>query len=265
MGGGEPFGGFAIAALNGLPYLGVLRPDVAGLFVLQQHLTHHAHGVGQVRGHGGLDQLVATDFVNQFVELDVRHNHLGHMACGNAFASRIQKRMTLRNLGIRDQVGGTPTGHPLNRCADVIHIAHMLGVQVRHHHATGDGAFGFNAMEIDTAVRHQAPLLIVVANNGSWAIEVRDQQETHGRVVGTRLQFADHAAIARAFGLHAQRVEKAEDLPAAIQTALQNRPALLDVLVTPEAVSSDAKSGLAWVPDLQALEAWDKAETKWRG
>ena len=44
--------------------------------------------------------------------------------------------------------------------------------------ATGDGAFGFNAMEIDTAVRHKSPVLIVVANNGSWAIEVRDQQET---------------------------------------------------------------------------------------
>lgn len=33
--------------------------------------------------------------------------------------------------------------------------------------ATGDGAFGFNAMEIDTAVRHEAKLLIVVANNGA--------------------------------------------------------------------------------------------------
>jgi acetolactate synthase-1/2/3 large subunit len=130
--------------------------------------------------------------------------------------------------------------------------------------ATGDGAFGFNAMEIDTAVRHKAPLLVVVANNGSWAIEVRDQQQTHGRVVGTRLQFADHAAMARAFGMHAQRVEKAEDLPAAIALALQNRPALLDVLVTPEAESSDAKSGLAWVPDLQALTAWDDAERQWR-
>ena len=41
--------------------------------------------------------------------------------------------------------------------------------------------------------------------------------------------------------------------------------ALLDVLVTPEAVSSDAKSGLAWVPDLQPLGAWDDAERKWRG
>uniref|UniRef100_UPI002FE22E36 thiamine pyrophosphate-binding protein n=1 Tax=Limnobacter sp. TaxID=2003368 RepID=UPI002FE22E36 len=46
--------------------------------------------------------------------------------------------------------------------------------------ATGDGSFGFNAMEMDTAARHKAPVLIVVANNGAWAIEVRDQQETHG-------------------------------------------------------------------------------------
>ena len=129
---------------------------------------------------------------------------------------------------------------------------------------TGDGAFGFNAMEIDTAVRHKAPVLIVVANNGAWAIEVRDQQETHGKVVGTQLQFADHAAMARAFGMHGERVERAEDLPAAIERALANRPALLDVLVTPEAVSSDAKSGLAWVPDLQPLAAWDEAERRWR-
>ncbi|MDE2607087.1 MAG: thiamine pyrophosphate-binding protein [Burkholderiales bacterium] len=130
--------------------------------------------------------------------------------------------------------------------------------------ATGDGAFGFNAMEIDTAVRHRVPLLVMVANNGSWAIEVRDQQETHGKVVGTRLQFADHAAMARAFGMHAERVEKAEDLPGAIRRALANRPALLDVVVTPEAASSDARSGLAWVPDLQPLAAWDEAERQWR-
>jgi acetolactate synthase-1/2/3 large subunit len=130
--------------------------------------------------------------------------------------------------------------------------------------ATGDGSFGFNAMEIDTAVRHGAPVLVVVANNGSWAIEVRDQQETHSQVVGTHLQFADHAAMARAFGMHAERVERAEDLPGAIERALANRPALLDVVVTPEAVSSDARSGLAWVPDLQPLAAWDAAERAWR-
>jgi acetolactate synthase-1/2/3 large subunit len=130
--------------------------------------------------------------------------------------------------------------------------------------ATGDGAFGFNAIEVDTAVRHKAPVVIVVANNGAWQIEVHDQKVTHGKVVGTQLQFADHAAMARGFGMHAERIENPKDLPDALTRAFANAPALLDVVVTPEAVSSDAKTGLAWVPDLQPLAAWDEAERKWR-
>jgi acetolactate synthase-1/2/3 large subunit len=130
--------------------------------------------------------------------------------------------------------------------------------------ATGDGAFGFNAIEVDTAARHRAPVVIVVANNGAWQIEVHDQTVTYGKVVGTRLQFADYAAMARAFGLHAERVEDAAMLPGALERAFANAPALIDAVVTPEAVSSDAKSGLAWVPDLQPLEAWDTAERAWR-
>jgi acetolactate synthase-1/2/3 large subunit len=119
-------------------------------------------------------------------------------------------------------------------------------------------------MEIDTAVRHQAPVLIVVANNGAWQIEVNDQQDRFGTDVGTRLQFADHAAMARAFGMHAQRVEMVGELDAAIGLALQHLPALLDVVVSTEARSSDGKSGLAWVPNLQAVAAWDDAERNWR-
>src|SRR5882724_1297783 len=130
--------------------------------------------------------------------------------------------------------------------------------------ATGDGSFGFNAIELDTAVRHRAAAVFVVANNGAWQIEVHDQASTYGRVAGTRLQFADHAGMARAFGMNAERVERADDLPGAIDRAFARRPALLDVVVTPEAVSADAKSGLAWVPDLQPLAAWDDAERAWR-
>lgn len=129
---------------------------------------------------------------------------------------------------------------------------------------TGDGAFGFNAMEIDTAARHRVPILIVVANNGAWQIEVHDQTLNHGKVVGTRLQDADHAAMARAFGLHGERVERAVDLPAALARAMARLPALVDVKVSPAAMSSDAKTGLAWVPDLQPLAAWDEAERAWR-
>jgi acetolactate synthase-1/2/3 large subunit len=133
---------------------------------------------------------------------------------------------------------------------------------------TGDGAFGFNAMEIDTAVRHRVPVLIVVANNGAWQIEVHDQETTHGKVVGTRLQRADHAAMARAFGMHAERIESNGQLDAAVERALRvvrgGAPALLDVLVTGDAVSVDARSGLAWVPDFQPLAAWDDGERRFR-
>lgn len=131
--------------------------------------------------------------------------------------------------------------------------------------ATGDGSFGFNAMELDTAVRHGAKLVVVVANNGAWQIEVSDQAENYHRVVGTRLQFADHAALARAFGMHAERVERPADLSGALDRAFAHQPSLVDVVVRPDAPSSDAKSGLAWIPDLQPLAAWETLERKWRG
>jgi acetolactate synthase-1/2/3 large subunit len=74
--------------------------------------------------------------------------------------------------------------------------------------------------------------------------------------------------MARAFGMHAERVEDPAQLDAAIDRALTivrgGAPALLDVRVTADAVSADAKSGLAWVPDLQPLAAWDAAERRWR-
>jgi hypothetical protein len=62
--------------------------------------------------------------------------------------------------------------------------------------------------------------------------------------------------------MYAKRVKHAEQLPGAIERALANRLALLDVLVTTDAVSSDANSGLAWVPDLQPLASWDEAGTR---
>jgi acetolactate synthase-1/2/3 large subunit len=176
------------------------------------------------------------------------------VADGGDFLSFARVGLPATNYLDPGSLGCIGVGTPFGVAASLAKPDHTVVV------ATGDGSFGFNAMEMDTAARHKAPLLIVVANNGAWAIEVRDQQETHGKVCGTRLQFADHASMARAFGLYAERVERAEDLDSAIKRAMSNRPALLDVLVTPEAVSSDAKSGLAWVPDYQALAAWDQAE-----
>ncbi|MCX8102720.1 MAG: thiamine pyrophosphate-binding protein, partial [Geminicoccaceae bacterium] len=129
----------------------------------------------------------------------------------------------------------------------------------------GDGAFGLNAMEVDTAVRHGARAVFVVSNNAAWNIERFDQETNYGgRVVGTLLAHADYAALGRALGAHGERVERPEELRPALERALARAPAVVDVLTSRTAVSSDAKKGLGFVPDLQPLLAWDEAEQRRR-
>jgi len=129
----------------------------------------------------------------------------------------------------------------------------------------GDGAFGINAMEIDSAVRHGAKAVFIVANNAAWNIERYDQETNYGgRVVGTTLRHSDYAAMARALGAHGERVEDPAALAGALERGLANAPALIDVVTTQSAVSSDATKGLGYVPDFQALTAWDEAEQKRR-
>ena len=130
---------------------------------------------------------------------------------------------------------------------------------------SGDGAFGLNAMEIDTAKRHNANVVFIIANNGAWNIDLLDQEMNYeGRDVGTTQQYSDHAMMAQAFGLYGQRVSDPEKLTSAIAEALANTPALVDVVITQDAVSSDAVKGLGLVPDYQPLEVWDKVERDWR-
>jgi acetolactate synthase-1/2/3 large subunit len=130
----------------------------------------------------------------------------------------------------------------------------------------GDGAFGINAMELDTAVRHGAKAVFLVSNNAAWNIERYDQAANYGgRVVGTTLRHADYAALARALGAHGERVEDPADLPGALARALEQAPAVVDVVTSQQAVSSDAHKGLGFVPDYQPLTAWDDAERKRRG
>jgi acetolactate synthase-1/2/3 large subunit len=129
----------------------------------------------------------------------------------------------------------------------------------------GDGAFGINAMEIDTAVRHGAKAVFVVSNNAAWNIERYDQEANYGgRVVGTTLRHSDYAAMARALGAHGERVEDPAKLADALRRAFANAPALVDVVTSQAAISSDARKGLGFVPDFQPLTTWDDAERKRR-
>ena len=129
----------------------------------------------------------------------------------------------------------------------------------------GDGAFGINAMEIDTAVRHGAKVVFIVSNNAAWNIERLDQEMNYGgRVVGTTLRHSDYAGLARSLGAHGERVEKPSELEGALRRALKNAPALVDVVTSQSVLSTDAQKGLGFVPDFQALTTWDDAERKRR-
>ncbi len=130
----------------------------------------------------------------------------------------------------------------------------------------GDGAFGINAMEIDTAVRHGAKAVFIVSNNAAWNIERHDQDINYGgRIVGTLLEHCDYAALGRALGAHGERVEDPADLAGAIARAIDQAPAVVDVVTSQDAVSSDSKKGLGFVPEYHALTVWDEAERKRRG
>ena len=146
-------------------------------------------------------------------------------------------------------------GTPFGVAAALLHPGRQVVV------VSGDGAFGINAMEIDSAKRHGAKVVFVIANNAAWNIERLDQEMNFGgRIVGTKLAWSDYAAMARAFDLHAERVTDPVRLEGALEEAFAKAPALLDVVVTQDAVSSDLGKGLSFVPDYQALSAWDDAE-----
>jgi acetolactate synthase-1/2/3 large subunit len=126
---------------------------------------------------------------------------------------------------------------------------------------SGDGSFGFNAIELDTCRRHGARVVFIVANNGGWNIERNDQKLSFGgRIIGTELEGCDYAGLAQSLGVGGERIENPEELPDALDRAFNNTPALLDVMVTRDAVSPDSKSGLPVVPDTQALTLWDELE-----
>lgn len=181
------------------------------------------------------------------------------IADGGDLLSFARMGLETRNYLDAGAFGCLGVGTPFGVAAALLHTDRQVVT------ITGDGAFGINAMEIDSAKRHGAKAVFIVSNNAAWNIERLDQEMNYeGRVVGTTLAWSDYAAMARAFGLHAERVTDPERLRGALQDAFANAPALLDVVVTQDALSSDAGKGLGWVPDRQALTAWDEAEQERR-
>ena len=103
----------------------------------------------------------------------------------------------------------------------------------------GDGDFLMTGQELATAVQYDAPIVVLIVNNGMLGT-IRMHQERHypGRVSGTDLVNPDFAELAQAFGAHGAVVERTEDFAAAFDEAVAaGRPAVIELRVDPEALT----------------------------
>jgi acetolactate synthase-1/2/3 large subunit len=104
----------------------------------------------------------------------------------------------------------------------------------------GDGDFMMNGQELATAAQFGAKVVFIVVNNGMYGtIRMHQEREHPGRVSGTELKNPDFAALARAYGLHGETVEKTADFEAAFERCWNAGTAsLIDLKIDPEAITT---------------------------
>ena len=98
----------------------------------------------------------------------------------------------------------------------------------------GDGSFGLNGFEFDTAVRHNLPIIGVMGNDGAWGQMMRPQGAIYGwdRLQATLLNVTRYDKVVEALGGHGELVERPEELrPALERAAASGKPALVNVLI----------------------------------
>ena len=101
----------------------------------------------------------------------------------------------------------------------------------------GDGGFGHSWAELETLRRLNLPVTVIVLNNGILGFQKHAEDALLGDHTNA-CDFAnvDHAAIARACGLRAVRVERGEEIGSALGAAFaSNEPNLIEVLTDPTA------------------------------
>jgi thiamine pyrophosphate-dependent acetolactate synthase large subunit-like protein len=91
----------------------------------------------------------------------------------------------------------------------------------------GDGSFGLNAMELDTAARHKLPILVVISLNGGWTAD--PQRNKPGRDLG----YTRYDKMAEGLGCYSEYVEQPEEIRPALERAQkqvdEGRVALVNV------------------------------------
>jgi len=98
----------------------------------------------------------------------------------------------------------------------------------------GDGTIGFHLSEFETAVRRGLPFVAILGNDARWNAESEIQRRDYGanRMHGCELLPVRYDEVVKALGGHGEYVERAADLPGAIDRALASgKPACINVMI----------------------------------
>jgi acetolactate synthase-1/2/3 large subunit len=104
----------------------------------------------------------------------------------------------------------------------------------------GDGSFGFNAMEFDTMVRHNIPVVVVINNDCAWGMIKHSQELSIGK---DRLQCSElgtrrYDKMVEGLGGHAEFVTKDDEIIPALERAFASgKPACVNVMTDPSVTS----------------------------
>ncbi len=100
----------------------------------------------------------------------------------------------------------------------------------------GDGSFGINAINIDTAVRHNIPVVCVVNQNGGWAAGRSEDDLKTGVELGFEQRYDK---LGESLGAHGEYVDKPEDIKPALERAYASgKPAIVNVVTDRWAAST---------------------------
>jgi acetolactate synthase-1/2/3 large subunit len=112
----------------------------------------------------------------------------------------------------------------------------------------GDGSFGLNGMDYETAVRFGLPMVVVVGNDAAWGQILIPQRGLYGdeHAVATRLAPTRYDRVVEAFGGKGEHVEDPADLVPALERAFGSGTVYcVDVRIDPEAAASSGAAGYA--------------------
>jgi acetolactate synthase-1/2/3 large subunit len=101
---------------------------------------------------------------------------------------------------------------------------------------TGDGAAGFNVMELQSAARDGIKVTVIVMAEGEWTMEIPNEMQRYGQTFGTTMGEVRWDLVAQGLGCHGELVQSLADLPAALERARHDdRPALVCVRTSKDA------------------------------